>query len=316
MKRLPVVLWFFSSLLLSYEHFITDTEKAGGPIWDSGNMFEPTTFWFHDLVIATTSPYIGGMSAFFITNLERPEANIYRAECVADVMHFYSAQIAPIAARNLEDISTGEKYVLYIQHNNNRVRIYLNGEEAPRWELMKVSARFIEIFGGFPYKGQWPGEQDYKSYLAPDIFEPWPALPLSDLKNVIDKKPVTTISHTLTSNLRLRAKPGTSSAVVDTLQEGSGVYMLQTGNTATIDGITAPWVYVAAQNGRQGWCFSGYLEEAGREPQAPPEAAQPDAAPEAETGEGGGVPYAALAAGAVALAGVCAALALRRKKKA
>jgi hypothetical protein len=295
--------------ILAYEPFIESIDK----FWPE--TFSPTTVWFDDLVMCMQSSLIysgSGTSSLCITSLKKFEGGLYRAEVVPQIND--RNQIKDIRLAQFEE---GREYTIYLQHRGNRIRVYVEDEESPHWELMKAEQQFYEQFKQFPNAGRWPGEKDYKSYLAPDIFEPWPVLPLTGLKNVIDKKPVDTISHRLTSNLRLRSRPGTSAAIVDTLPEGSGVYVLRTGDSATIDGITAPWVYVAAQNGKQGWCFSGYLEEIKEEPN--PAAAAQDALPEAQTNgepENSGIPPAALIGGGIGIAGIAVLFVfIRRKKK-
>jgi hypothetical protein len=254
--------------IIEAEPHIKLVEESSRRFWTDD--FPPTRFWFNDIGIYIKSFFIFGASVLFITQLSNYDNVMYRAEIIPSI----ATSPHDVKDTRLEDFTEGQKYILYLHHNNNRLRIYVEGEQSPRWELMKADEEFIENFMKFPNRGRWPGDKDYKSYLAPDIFEPWPVLPLSELKNVIDETPITTISHRLTSNLRLRTKPGTSSAVVDTLPEGSGVYVLQTGDGATIDGISAPWVYVAAQNGKQGWCFSGYLEPVQELPQIPAESGE------------------------------------------
>jgi hypothetical protein len=294
--------------ILVHESHVPEIEKR-----EPHRVYFAASFWFHDLVILINTPLIQGYSAFHITHLDNHGNGIYKAQILSNIVSKFG-----FTGADLKNIIDMERYTLYIHHSNNRLRIYLDGEEKPQWNLFNASYEFSLLLRGFHKEGHWPGDKDYKSYLAPDIFEPWPVLPLSDLKNIIDKKPVDTISHRLTSNLRLRSRPGTSAAIVDTLPEGSGVYVLRTGDSATIDGITAPWVYVAAQNGNQGWCFSGYLEEIKEEPN--PAAAAQDALPEAQTdgeAESGTIPPAALIGGGTGILVLAALFALiRRKKKA
>jgi hypothetical protein len=68
-------------------------------------------------------------------------------------------------------------------------------------------------------------------------------------------------SHKTNDRLRLRDNPNSSSLIVTTLDSGVEVQVTETGASATIDGITAPWVKVISSTGYTGWCFSGYLEE-------------------------------------------------------
>ena len=68
-------------------------------------------------------------------------------------------------------------------------------------------------------------------------------------------------THRVTDSLRLRAAPVTASKLVTTMQNGTEVQVIETGYTATIEGITASWVKVITSDGHIGWCFSGFLEE-------------------------------------------------------
>lgn len=68
-------------------------------------------------------------------------------------------------------------------------------------------------------------------------------------------------THRVLENLRLREAADTNSKVVTTLPKDTEVQVLETGSTATINGITAPWVKVVSNSGYTGWCFSGYLED-------------------------------------------------------
>jgi hypothetical protein len=68
-------------------------------------------------------------------------------------------------------------------------------------------------------------------------------------------------SHRTTDRLRIRDNPADVSLVLTTLDSGVEVQVLETGPSAVIDGITAPWVKVATSNRYIGWCFGGYLEE-------------------------------------------------------
>jgi hypothetical protein len=127
-------------------------------------------------------------------------------------------------------------------------------------------------------------------------------------------------------NLRLRSRPDTGGTVLVTIPKGTRVKLLEIGKTETVDNISAPWVKVLLEDGREGWCFSGYLKEAGEEPEAPPAAAEPlsaanEAAPAeraATAGGSGGIPATVLIGGgaAIAAAGIFILFVIRRKKKA
>jgi hypothetical protein len=68
-------------------------------------------------------------------------------------------------------------------------------------------------------------------------------------------------THITTESLRLREKATAASPTVAILNKGFIIQVLETGENATIDGVTAPWVKVATTDGTIGWCFSGYLKK-------------------------------------------------------
>jgi hypothetical protein len=70
-----------------------------------------------------------------------------------------------------------------------------------------------------------------------------------------------TPTHKTLDSLRIRDNPNTTSLLVATLQKDTGVQVIETGTSTSIDGITAPWVKILSSTGYTGWCFSGYLEE-------------------------------------------------------
>jgi hypothetical protein len=67
-------------------------------------------------------------------------------------------------------------------------------------------------------------------------------------------------THRTIDKLRLRDTADTSSLIVTTLPKDTDVQVVESGPSATINGITAPWVKVVSGSGYTGWCFSGYLE--------------------------------------------------------
>jgi len=71
-------------------------------------------------------------------------------------------------------------------------------------------------------------------------------------------------AHRVIENLRLRDSANTSSLIVTTLPKDTEVQVIETGVSATINDITAPWVKLISSTGFTGWCFSGYLEEIAR----------------------------------------------------
>jgi hypothetical protein len=311
--------------ILEAEPHIKLVEKSNRHPWTDD--FPPTQFWFNDIGIYIKSFLIFNASVLFITQLSNYDNVMYRAEIIPSI----AASPRDVKDTRLEDFTEGQKYILYLHHNSNRLRIYVEGEESPRWELMNAGKEFIENFTKFPNRGHWPGDKDYKSYLAPDIFEPWPVLTLTEIKTLIAgrERQAGSLSGPADESrmyrsefrLRLRSRPDTGGTVLVTIPKGTRVKLLEMGKTETVDGMSAPWVKVLLEDGGEGWCFSGYLKEAGEEPEAPP-AAAPETPPSAGTEKaaregGGGIPYTALVGGgaAIAVAGIVILLVTRRKKK-
>ncbi|MDR0587155.1 MAG: SH3 domain-containing protein [Treponema sp.] len=69
-------------------------------------------------------------------------------------------------------------------------------------------------------------------------------------------------THRLTADLKLFAGQDGASQVIVTLKKGNGVQVLGYGGYADMDGITAKWAQVKTEDGKTGWLFSGYLEDA------------------------------------------------------
>jgi len=70
-----------------------------------------------------------------------------------------------------------------------------------------------------------------------------------------------TPTHWTTDNLRLRDSPNIDAKVLKTLQSGTLVQKLSSGEEETIDGITANWIFVKTKADETGWCFGGYLDQ-------------------------------------------------------
>jgi hypothetical protein len=62
------------------------------------------------------------------------------------------------------------------------------------------------------------------------------------------------------SKLRLRSEPSTKGTQIDSLDNGSYVQVLETGEKfVDSDGYTGNWMRVRTQNNKTGWCFGAYL---------------------------------------------------------
>lgn len=65
--------------------------------------------------------------------------------------------------------------------------------------------------------------------------------------------------HYASDNLNIRSEPNLQAQKVGLIPKGQSLTLIETGQAAHIDGITAPWVRVRLQDGTEGWCFSGYI---------------------------------------------------------
>jgi uncharacterized protein YgiM (DUF1202 family) len=59
--------------------------------------------------------------------------------------------------------------------------------------------------------------------------------------------------------LRLRSDANTSSEIITVLPANTKVRIIEEGKVQILDRIAARWVKVETEEGKQGWCFSGYL---------------------------------------------------------
>ena len=133
-------------------------------------------------------------------------------------------------------------------------------------------------------------------------------------------------THRTVDNLRLRDKVDTSSFMATTLPKDMEVEVVETGPSATINGMNAHWVKVVSSSGYTGWCFSGYLEAlpmAASAPENPattqetpePAAASAELAAVENAGAERSIPvvFIALGGGLVLLAAGAVFFVLRRK---
>jgi hypothetical protein len=68
-------------------------------------------------------------------------------------------------------------------------------------------------------------------------------------------------THKLTAELNIFSQQDGGSAVVASLKKDDTVQVLEYGEYASWNGITAKWAKVQTRDNKTGWLFSGYLEE-------------------------------------------------------
>ena len=69
-------------------------------------------------------------------------------------------------------------------------------------------------------------------------------------------------THKLTADLNVFSRQDGGSTVVASLKKGDLIQVLEYGDYASWNGITAKWAKVQTIDNKTGWLFSGYLEEA------------------------------------------------------
>ena len=73
------------------------------------------------------------------------------------------------------------------------------------------------------------------------------------------------MTHYTLEKLWLRESADISSSIVALLPKRTNFNIIETGETETIDGITASWIKIETQYGYAGWCFSDYVKQIGSE---------------------------------------------------
>jgi hypothetical protein len=207
---------------------------------------------------------------------------------------------------NFPEIGPSRHGALLLEHNaaRNRMRIYNGETRRIIFDLVKVSHDFYEKYIEFIQSNVVPDDL----VIPPDLLAGWPG----DIK-IASPYSYEKSEYKVSSNLRLRSLPSTDSEILATISQGEAVAALEPGLSGTIEGITAPWVWVETGDGAQGWCFSGYLEAVAPAAQAPgPVSAAVPADPEetvtpapppatpSTSSSGGGLPIEIIAGGIAA----------------
>lgn len=118
----------------------------------------------------------------------------------------------------------------------------------------------------------------FKEDLDPSVFVSWPTIShdgdiyyieSSPKEHKLIKIPSLFLDATTNekhgslndSDVRLRADPKTTGAILKTLGKGIGVNILdQTKDTQTINGKTAVWLKVRLTDGTEGWVFGAFID--------------------------------------------------------
>jgi hypothetical protein len=176
------------------------------------------------------------------------------------VLCTWKSNVLPQSPLNIR-FSEGETYRLTFRIDGDYMDFFIDDDEEATATLVGVDGYFREAVREFFQHGTkadlsrivWPRRADGSMDFPPPEGVSFSFNP----------------THKTTDRLRVRDNPTTDSAIVTTLDTGTQVQVLETGNQETIGGITAPWVKMLAENGFTGWAFSGYLETLAPEQENP-----------------------------------------------
>jgi hypothetical protein len=147
--------------------------------------------------------------------------------------------------------------------------IYSEGySHVPKDAFHKVFEDFIkEQYAGRNFIYEYEASSCAKSFvyyeMAKGAFKKYP-VPKQELKPIEPeppKLPTFPATHTLTMDLNVFIDQDGGSDVIMNLKKGESIQVLEYGDYADWNGITAKWVNVKTKDGKTGWLFSGYLKE-------------------------------------------------------
>lgn len=95
-------------------------------------------------------------------------------------------------------------------------------------------------------------EDYYKKWFYRDELDGW---------EVVDDVRFTGQKYIATDNLKIRAEPSLNAEKIGLIKKDDYAKILEVGEKITIDGIESAWVKVRTQDGKEGWCFAGYLTD-------------------------------------------------------
>ena len=172
----------------------------------------------------------------------------------------------------LENISQSQVYCIECAFLNGEDRISFIKLYCYDWNSETMSC-FPEYFKKDRLSNRWvfvPGKEEKfisqietRSARLPawlrTFLEYYDKLFIS-VQNLFDMQlPFDTAIFYATDNLNVREISGLSGKKLYTVKKGSRMNIVEADRKETIDGITAPWVKVRLPDGKEGWCFAGYV---------------------------------------------------------
>jgi hypothetical protein len=188
---------------------------------------------------------------------------------------------------------------------------YSNSKSDPEQYKLSFNSEEKNILVIEFINGKWDLLESDRANLFYKISGP-PVFDMSDYKT----------THIVTANLNLMLRPDNTALVSAILSEDTAVQILEEGNIAIVNDITARWVRIISSEGISGWCFGGYLAEyvpvvAVQSPEAEtagPESIELESAVVEQTATG--IPSAVIfaIAGGVLVVAAVAVMLIRRKR--
>ncbi len=227
--------------LLKYEkdnidfHIKLQSQEAYKIEW-----WENDNFYDNSLLLFQSSLSISGMYPlpFWIHSIETIE-NGYKISVTKEILWL---EFSSIFSGSWEDYGLYVDkpiYDLYFIYDGDYLDVYVESLDNHVVSLVKmdktIQEELVNLF------------QNNRIDKSRIVFWPRRANGSMDYPPPIDMNSYKTTHHT-TDNLRLRDNPNTTSLMVTTLNKGSAVQVLETGEMQTIDGISAPWVKVLSKS--------------------------------------------------------------------
>ncbi|MCL2382475.1 MAG: SH3 domain-containing protein [Treponema sp.] len=233
---------------LWYETFYIDRGLEINQISLSAGGFVPRSYWVTSIIVSNNG---------FMVTISNPQFETISA---LDRYHWTVPLPTDRRSFNILLIKDNDYLDMYLETTENLLATFVRVNRTVVDELnnlLRTNTVDLSRITAWPRRAD--GSMDF----------PPPGIDISSFR----------ATHTATVRLRARDDPTTTSLIVTTLDLGAEVQILETGPTATIDGITAPWVRIQTANGFTGWSFSGYLEPI----QLTVQAVEPAEAPTAAT---------------------------------
>jgi hypothetical protein len=162
--------------------------------------------------------------------------------------------------------SISSNFVLAVSGNNERDWLFVELNESEKNKVLNIQKGQIITFSGVYDSGAFNGirraiiETWYTESVPATQAPPSPSATASSSQN--DFQATHRVVTNDRSNLRLRNAQGFNSAQIGSLEYGTYVKVLNTGESAfDSDGNQGEWTYIITPDGRTGWCFGAYLLE-------------------------------------------------------